>query len=778
VEDPKKAKGVVKREVIEIISPGTTLNEKVLDQRQNNFLCALYHHRGKYGFAAVDVSTADFFAAEVREERIGGFIEAYRPKELLFSKSQETEVRDAFLHRNIAMFTAKDEWLFTYDFTEELVLNHFGVSSLKPFGLAHKPLATIAAGAVLYYLKENYLAELPHISRIVTVEDDEFMILDESTRRNLEINATLISGEREGTLIQVLDHTLTPMGARRLKQVVNQPLIDPRMINRRLDAVSSLLKGKLYESLREFFREIGDIERWISRLSTGRANGRDLKGVQRALETFPGIIELLKEVEDPLLKELSRELEGLDSISGTIEAAIVENPPLTITEGGVIRSGFNRELDELKEIAAHGKEWLVKYAAKEKERTGISSLKIGYNRVFGYYIDVTKVHQEKVPPEYIRKQTLVNSERYITEELKKYEDKILGAEDKIKELEYKLFQQVREKILEHTGALQDASVSISLLDVLSSFSLQAEKNKYVKPLVHSGDELYILNGRHPVVEHTLPPGEDFIPNDIDMNCGENQIIIITGPNMAGKSTYLRMAGLIVLLAQIGSFVPAEESRIGVVDRIFTRVGASDSLTTGESTFMVEMNETAYILNHATPRSLILLDEIGRGTSTFDGLSIAWAVTEYLHQNSRTAAKTMFATHYHELIELEKLYPRIKNFNIAVKETGGKVIFMHKIVPGGTDNSYGIHVGQMAGLPPEVIKRAENVLRNLEEKQAFPRSGKRPRLSVAPINQIDLFSGASAAGKTSEVEEELKKIDVNNLTPIEALNILNELKKKL
>lgn len=780
VEDPKKAKGVVKREVVEIISPGTTLSAKVLDQNRNNFLCALYRHRSSYGFAAVDVSTAEFICSEIPENRITEFLDVFQPREIIYSRDQDEELKHRLIHTPISAFTPKEEWLFSYDFTEETVLNHFKVKSLKPFGLKDKPLATIAAGVVLHYLKENFLNELPHLTKIRTIGDKDFMLLDEATRRNLEINATISTGQTEGSLIQVMNNTQTPMGARMIKQLLNQPLIDAGSINTRLDAVEHLMGEKdVGDKVSALLGDIGDLERWLSRLSAGRANARDLNGMRKALETLPELHRLLQNIEDKYLSDLADRLTGLDDVVKIIANAIADNPPLTITEGDIIRLGFNEELDDLKDIAGKGKTWLTEYVQDERKKTGISSLKVGYNRVFGYYIDITRVHIDKVPPEYVRKQTLVNSERYITDELKQYEDKILGAEEKIKTLEYKIFQDIREKILAHTFLIQEAANAVAMIDIIDNFSRLAIANNYHRPEVNDGDELYILNGRHPVVEKSLPPGEDFIANDINMDCIETQIMIITGPNMAGKSTYLRMAGLIVLMGQIGSFVPAEECRIGVVDRIFTRVGASDSLSTGESTFMVEMNETAYILNHATPKSLILLDEIGRGTSTFDGLSIAWAVTEYLHNHKSSAAKTLFATHYHELIDLEKMYPRIKNFNIAVKEIEDQVIFMHKIVPGGTNDSYGIHVGQMAGLPEPVIGRARQILDSLDRDHHLGKKGigQSHKVQVEPINQMDIFSTTPKTAN-SPVLQELKKTDINNMTPLEALQFLDHLKRML
>jgi DNA mismatch repair protein MutS len=773
VEDPRQAKGVVKREVVEIVSPGTTMHERVLDQQSNNYLIGVYQYRQKFAFAAVDISTGDFICSEVEAGRIEAMLAIYNPREVIYSKDQAAEIEAMLEPLQVSALTGKDEWLFTHTFAEDTLLKHFRVTSLKSFGLHEYPLAAIAAGVVLHYLQENFLRDLPHLIRLRYLQFDGFMLLDPSTRRNLELTTGMQSQGPEGSLLAILDSTQTPMGRRLLRQIIQRPLLDAGQINARLDAVQSLFGEKdSLTWLANKLAEIGDLERWLGRLSTGRANARDLNGMQRALAVLPDLSSLLEAYDASLIMEQCQAISGLEEIGEMIAAAITDDPAPTLREGNIIRPGYSRELDELRQLAADGKQWLSNFVHNERQATGISSLKVGYNKVFGYYIDVTKTHLEKVPESYIRKQTLVNSERYITPELKEYEEKIVGAEERSFALEFELFQQLRELILRRAGDLQEAAAAIAMIDVLTTFAGQAAANKYTRPLVHNGDELYILNGRHPVVESNLPAAEDFVANDVHIDPATDQIMIITGPNMAGKSTYLRMTGLIVLLAQIGSFVPADEVRLGVVDRVFTRVGASDNLASGESTFMVEMNETAYILNHATPKSLILLDEIGRGTSTSDGLSIAWAVTEYLHNQPNCAAKTMFATHYHELIQLEELYPRIRNFNIAVREIDGRVVFMHKIVPGGTDDSYGIYVGQMAGLPQAVIERAQSILQTLEN----PGPGKsgRKKDKITPINQLDMFSSSKQVN--TELYKALENITIEQTTPLEALKHLARLKQ--
>ena len=778
VEDPKKAKTVVKREVVEVITPGTALSEKILDNRSSNYLAAVYMKDDTAGISYCDVSTGAFYLSEIPVTEVLNYLQEIAPKEILVSSAQEADVQQLLGNRLAAIHTRMDDWIFTYQFAYERLTDHFRTPNLKGFGAEDYPLGIVAAGAILYYIGENYQNRLEHIQRVSVISASDVMILDETTRRNLEITTSLMGDNRQGTLLAILDHTLTPMGSRLLKHWMVHPLIRKEAIDQRLERVSAFYENNaLRESVREALEHISDMERLLARISTGRATPRDLIALKQALRYIEPIREALREANDPRLRTFL-DMEDVTDVADLIQRAIVDNPPQTLTEGNIIKTGYHAELDELRTISQEGKTVIVELQRREREKTGIPSLKVGYNKVFGYYFEVTKTHQDKVPDYFIRKQTLTNAERYITPELKEFEEKVLTAEEKMASLEYELFQQVREQIARRGEAIQKNAHLVAELDVLANFAHVAHKYQYVRPKITVDTELHITEGRHPVVERLLPPDQPFVPNDTHLDNENTQIMIITGPNMAGKSTYLRQVGLIVLLAQVGCFVPAASAKIGVVDRIFTRVGASDNLAFGESTFMVEMLETANILNNASPRSLILLDEIGRGTSTFDGLAIAWAVTEYIHNTPAISAKTLFATHYHELTELATLYPRIKNFKVAVKEYGDQVIFLRKIEPGGMDNSYGIYVAQMAGMPREVVDRAREVLMNLEANELRPnrQSGlarRRRGMQVDP-NQLSLFDVL----QSSPVEDELKKLDINRLTPLEALIKLNELKSLL
>ena len=778
VEDPKKAKTVVKREVVEVITPGTALSEKILDNRSSNYLAAVYLKDDMAGISYCDVSTGAFYLSEIPVTEVLNYLQEIAPKEILVSSAQEADVQQLLGNRLAAIHTRMDDWIFTYQFAYERLTDHFRTPNLKGFGAEDYPLGIVAAGAILYYIGENYQNRLEHIQRVSVISASDVMILDETTRRNLEITTSLMGDNRQGTLLAILDHTLTPMGSRLLKHWMVHPLIRKEAIDQRLERVSAFYENNaLRESVREALEHISDMERLLARISTGRATPRDLIALKQALRYIEPIREALREANDPRLRTFL-DMEDVTDVADLIQRAIVDNPPQTLTEGNIIKTGYHAELDELRTISQEGKTVIVELQRREREKTGIPSLKVGYNKVFGYYFEVTKTHQDKVPDYFIRKQTLTNAERYITPELKEFEEKVLTAEEKMASLEYELFQQVREQIARRGEAIQKNAHLVAELDVLANFAHVAHKYQYVRPEITADTELHITEGRHPVVERLLPPDQPFVPNDTHLDNENTQIMIITGPNMAGKSTYLRQVGLIVLLAQVGCFVPAASAKIGVVDRIFTRVGASDNLAFGESTFMVEMLETANILNNASPRSLILLDEIGRGTSTFDGLAIAWAVTEYIHNTPAISAKTLFATHYHELTELATLYPRIKNFKVAVKEYGDQVIFLRKIEPGGMDNSYGIYVAQMAGMPREVVDRAREVLMNLEANELRPnrQSGlarRRRGMQVDP-NQLSLFDVL----QSSPVEDELKKLDINRLTPLEALIKLNELKSLL
>ncbi len=778
VEDPKLAKGVVKREVVEIASPGATLSEKLLDSRSHNFLIAVYRDGDECGLAVADVSTGSFQVSEFHSRDLLEQLQRFQPKELLVPKSDFEPLHQMAKQGLNTILTKRDDWIFSREYTYDILLNHFKTHSLKGFGCDDMNAGIIAAGVIIHYLQENYKTRLEHFVQLQVLNLSRFMVLDESTRRNLEISHTISGKGSEHTLLSVLDFTVTPMGARLFKQWLQQPLLEEEEINQRLDLVEGLKKeGELRAHLTEQLKTVFDMERLLGRIVTGRSNGRDLINLKQSLKVIPNLQEIISQSGLPVLQDSFRQFDPLNPLANLIEKAIVDNPPLTIQEGGLIRSGYDEELDELRSISEGGKDWLLHYQEKERQRTGITSLKINYNKVFGYYLEVSNVHKDKVPIDYIRKQTLVNAERYITPDLKEWEEKILGAEEKINAIEYRIFQNIREEVTQYIKPIQENSLKIAELDCYLSLVEAAVENNYIRPEIHSGTSILIKEGRHPVVEKNLGHGEDFIANDTKLDTEEEQIWIITGPNMSGKSTFLRQVGLIVLMAQIGSFVPASEAQIGIVDRIFTRVGASDNLALGESTFLVEMNETANILNNATPKSLILLDEIGRGTSTFDGLSIAWAVVEYIHSEKRLRSKTLFATHYHELTELALLYPRIKNYNVAVEEWEDQVVFLRKIVAGGTDNSYGIYVAQMAGLPSNLIERAREILSNLESNELTPHSRK-PRLAARKSgrnvdkNQMNLFED-SQMGK---LKEALKKVNINQMTPLQAMQKLDELQK--
>jgi len=786
LEDPKLAKGIVKRDVIEIVTPGVAVSDKLLDNRANNFVCALFFKGDKVGVAFADVSTGEFYATEVKIDELSNLLDTITPSEILYSKSHKDIIEQVFGEIQVRpAFTKLEDWVFKYDYAFEILTGHFQTQSLKGFGIDDLEIGIISAGAVLHYLQDTQRTKLVHIKRISRFDVSDYMILDPATKRNLEIAVSYLGETTYGTLFSVIDRTQTPMGARLLKRWVLRPLKKLEPIQKRLEAVKELYENsKLRKELKEILAEIGDIERLISRIAirahlpgtTGRANPRDMISLKESLKKIPKIRSLLAEVKSETLQKIYKLLNPLENIVALIESAIVDDPPATVADGGVIRDGYNPELDELRYISRSSKEFIASLQQKERERTGIPSLKIDYNSVFGYYIEITKAHLDKVPQDYIRKQTLVNAERFITPELKEYEEKIFTAEEKMAALETELFNQLREKISEYTESIQKNAQLIAMLDCFVSLSEVAVENNYTCPIVDESDVIEIKEGRHPVVEKILPPGEKFVPNDVRLDNSENQILIITGPNMSGKSVFLRQVGLIVLLAQIGSFVPASYARIGIVDRIFTRVGASDNIAGGESTFLVEMHEMANILNNATPHSLILLDEVGRGTSTFDGISIAWAITEYLHENPRVRAKTIFATHYHELNELAELYPRIKNFKADVREVGDKVIFLHKIVPGYADHSYGIEVAKMAGLPKEVTDRAKEILANLEQKELTPQGKVKKKISKEALMQkfqISLFEL-----NDDRLRQEILNLDIDNMTPLQALLKLQELRGKI
>jgi DNA mismatch repair protein MutS len=779
LEDPKLAKGIVKRDVIEVVTPGVAFSEKVLDQKENNYLAAvalpspLATGDQTIGFAFIDVSTAEFGVSEFPLKSLAEQIGTLQPSELLVQKRDVEGIQSLLRERFHGLYTKVDDWVFNVDYGYELLVNHFKTQSLKGFGVEELRLGIVASGAVMNYLQETQKANLPHIGKVTPHDISDYMVLDASTKRNLEITSS-ISGLADGTLFSVLDRTQTPMGARMLKAWINRPLKKLAPIHARLEAVRELFgHDSARNTLRELLGQIGDLERLMAKIATARANPRELKQLERYLSHLPAVQSALGALSSSTLKDLKARLNPLPEVIRTLHDAVEEDPPLALADGGVIRKGFNAELDDLRALAFSGKDWIAKLQQQERQRTGIPSLKVGYNNVFGYYIEITNTHKEKVPPEYIRKQTLTNAERYVTPELKEYEEKVLHAEEKILSLETRLFNEVRTAVAEQSGAILENAHVVATLDCFVCLADVAVENDYAAPEVDESQRLVIKDGRHPVIERLLPPGERYTPNSTVMNTEQDQILIVTGPNMSGKSSYLRQVGLIVLLAQTGSFVPASEATIGIVDRIYTRVGASDNIALGESTFLVEMHEAANIANTASQRSLILLDEIGRGTSTFDGISIAWALTEYLH--NRIGAKTLFATHYHELNELAEIFPRVKNYKVDVREYGDKVIFLHKVVPGSADHSYGIQVAQMAGLPEEVTDRAKSILKNLEESELnVYSSGKKVRGRIPPPEiQMTLFEM-----KDERLREEIRKLEVDKMTPLEALQKLAEIKKKL
>jgi len=791
-EEAKKAgKKIVDREVTEITTPGVTMSEKLLNHKRNNYIASVYWAGGTAGVAFSDVSTGEFALSQVSRTQLDSLLQALQPAELLVQKKLKNKLEDELNGYNI---THIEDWVYEGDYGYKLLTEHFKTHSLKGFGVEELEIAQVAAGSLLYYMQETQKSSLAHLKRLYAYENDEYMSLDGSTKRNLELISTLLEGGSEGTLVSILDETCTAMGGRLLRKWVMRPLKKVKQIQQRHEVVDHLHSDHTKrDQLREELKEVGDLERLISRISVGRTNARDLQNLQFSLAQLPKIKTLISGSDIKLLSDIDKRLKLLIDVQERIESAISEEPPASIRDGGIFRDGFDENLDELREIARNGKKYIAQIKDKLAKESKIPSLKIGYNKVFGYYIEVTNTHKDKVPEHFIRKQTLVNSERYITPELKEVEEKVLSAEDRSKSLEGELFEELRLYVAQFAEDVQQIAGAIAELDCLQSFAEISHRNNYARPEINTGDVLNIKRARHPVVEKTLPPGEPFIPNDIYLDNSEYQILIITGPNMAGKSIILRQTGLIVLMAQIGCFVSADSAEIGIVDKIFTRVGASDNLAAGESTFLVEMNEAANILNNATPKSLILLDEVGRGTSTFDGLSIAWSLSEYLHNKAEVAAKTLFATHYHELNELESRYERIKNFNVQVKEHDGKVIFLRKLVRGGADHSYGIQVANMAGLPQTVIERAKEILKNLEshsldvshegngamkksavKKEAAQKVAQKMEKQEA-LPQMTLF-GSQMDPNVETLLNKLEASDPERMTPIEALILLSELKR--
>lgn len=788
VEDPKTAKGIVKREVTRVVTPGTNLNMQELDEGKNNYLMAIVCVGDHFGVSTADITTGDCYVTEVDEERkLWDEINKFLPAEIICNDAflvSGVDVDDLRNRLHISVF-ALESWYFGDDLCKQTLLEHFKISSPEGLGLADYDSGVIAAGSLFRYLLDTQKNTMEHMNKIIPYTTDRYMVIDSSSRRNLELVETLREKQKRGSLLWVLDKTKTAMGARMLRSFVEQPLIDADAINERLDAVTELnMQAMLREEIREYLNPVYDLERLVSRISYRSANPRDLLAFKMSLEMIPHIKNLLANFTSPLLVRINEQMDGLEDLYTLLEASITEDPPLAVKEGGIIREGYNEQVDTYRNSKTQGKSWLAQLEAEEKEKTGIRNLKIKYNKVFGYYLEVTNSFKDLVPEYYTRKQTLTNAERYITPKLKELEDMILGAEDKLFALEYDLFCQVREELAAQIPRIQETAKAIAQLDVYASLSVVAQRNNYVRPTVNTKGVIDIKNGRHPVVEKMIN-NDMFIANDTYLDNGSKRVSVITGPNMAGKSTYMRQTALIVLMAQIGSFVPAEKAKIGVVDRIFTRVGASDDLASGQSTFMVEMTEVANILRNATAKSLLILDEIGRGTSTFDGLSIAWAVIEHISNTKLLGAKTLFATHYHELTELEGKIPGVNNYCIAVKERGDDIVFLRKIVKGGVDKSYGIQVAKLAGVPDSVLDRAKELVDELVHtditstfKDLAENSRKTKPKAVhydeVDLEQISLFDTV----QDQDIIEELKNLDITMLTPMDAMNTLYRLQNKL
>ena len=790
VEDPKQAKGIVKREVVRIVTPGTILDAAAIDESKNNYIMCIVYIADRYGLSVADVTTGDYFVTELPDgQKLKDEIFKFMPSEIICNESfymSGMDLEDMKNRLGITIYSL-ESWYFDDEICKSKLMEHFKVSSLQGLGLADYDCGVISAGALLQYLLETQKNDLSHMTHITPYTTGKYMMLDSSTRRNLELCETLREKQKRGSLLWVLDKTKTAMGARTLRKYIEQPLIERTEIERRLDAVTELKEEAISrEEIREYLSPVYDLERLITRITYGSANPRDLTAFSTSLEMLPAIHYILEDMKSDLLCEICKEMDTLEDLCSLVKSAIAQEPPIAMKEGNIIRDGYSEEVDTLRRAKSDGKTWLAKLEEQEREKTGIKNLKIKYNKVFGYYLEVTNSYKELVPEYYSRKQTLANSERYITPELKELEDTILGAEDKLYALEYELYCTVRDTIAGEVIRIQKTAKAVAALDVFTSLALVAERNNYIRPTINVQGKIDIKDGRHPVVEQMIPNGS-FICNDTVLDDKKQRISIITGPNMAGKSTYMRQVALIVLMAQLGSYVPASKANIGLVDRIFTRVGASDDLASGQSTFMVEMTEVANILRNATSKSLLVLDEIGRGTSTFDGLSIAWAVVEYISDAKLLGAKTLFATHYHELTELEGKINNVNNYCIAVKEKGDDIVFLRKIVKGGADKSYGIQVAKLAGVPDIVINRAKEIVEELADEDITSRVSeiasreaeakkktKSKKYDEVDIAQFSLFDTV----KDDDVLEELKAIDVGNLTPIDALNTIYRLQNKL
>ena len=774
LEDPKMTKKLVKRGITELVTPGVSINDNVLNYKENNFLAAVHFGKASCGVAFLDISTGEFLTAEGPFDYIDKLLNNFAPKEILFERGKRLMCEGNFGNK---FFTFElDDGVFTETTAREKLLKHFETKNLKGFGVEHLKNGIIASGAILQYLTMTQHTQIGHITSLARIEEDKYVRLDKFTVRSLELIGNMNDGG--SSLLNVIDRTISPMGARLLKRWMVFPLKDEKPINERLNVVEYFFRQPDFKELiEEQLHLIGDLERIISKVAVGRVSPREVVQLKVALQAIEPIKQACMEADNASLNRIGEQLNLCISIRDRIAKEIKNDPPLLINKGGVIQDGVNADLDELRQISYSGKDYLLKIQQRESEETGIPSLKVAYNNVFGYYIEVRNVHKDKVPKEWIRKQTLVNAERYITQELKEYEEKILGAEDKILILETQLYTDLVQALMEFIPQIQINANQIARLDCLLSFANVARENRYIRPIIEDNDVLDIRQGRHPVIEKQLPIGEKYIANDVMLDSDTQQIIIITGPNMAGKSALLRQTALITLLAQIGSFVPAESAHIGLVDKIFTRVGASDNISVGESTFMVEMNEAADILNNVSSRSLVLFDELGRGTSTYDGISIAWAIVEYIHEHPKAKARTLFATHYHELNEMEKSFKRIKNYNVSVKEVDNKVIFLRKLERGGSEHSFGIHVAKMAGMPKSIVKRANEILKQLESDNRQQGIAGKPLAEVSENRggmQLSFFQLDDPI--LCQIRDEILNLDVNNLTPIEALNKLNDIKK--
>lgn len=774
LEDPKQAKGIVKRGVTELLTPGIATNDKLLDQENNNFLAAVHFDDAEvYGLAFLDISTGEFFIAQGNKDYADKLLQSLKPAEVIFPRNRQKQFRELFGPKFYTYHL--EEWIFQEVYAQEILLKHFQTHSLKGFGIEQQQAGIIAAGAVLHYLKDTEHPNLGHITGIHRLVETDYLWMDRFTIRNLELLGSQADGGH--SLLKVMDQTVSAMGARMLRRWMVLPLKEKERIQERLDTVETLvLQPDLRLQLRQYIKQCGDVERLVAKLPLKKINPREVVHLAKGLQLASSIKQLCTATGHPYLQRLSDTINPCTYIENKIRETLEENPPVAVAKGQVIQSGVHEELDALRRIALHGKEYLLEIQHRESEATGIPSLKIAFNNVFGYYLEVTNTHKSKVPPSWTRKQTLANAERYITPELKEYEEKIIGAEEKMLLIEAELFQKLLTELQEYIGPIQTNAQAMAILDCLTCFADTAIQQRYVKPSLHEGNELTVKEARHPVIEQQLPAGESYIANDIQLDQEEQQIIILTGPNMSGKSALLRQTGLIVLMAHMGSFVPASQATIPITDKIFTRVGASDNLSGGESTFMVEMNETASIINNLSTRSLILLDEIGRGTSTYDGISIAWSIAEFLHESPHKP-KTLFATHYHELNELEEKFQRIRNYHITNQEIGNKVVFLRKLAPGGSVHSFGIHVARMAGMPPALIQRANEVLQQLEELRS---NGNDPALQLKqlPVQKMQLSIFDLHSQTFDEIRQLLEGIDINRLTPVEALLKLQEVKSKL